>query len=220
MLGRESFLTSVEWEDGWPVVASPTLGNEVRSEEFVDDFTSGELDSGWISRRQFPSEIADFTSLPGALTLSGRDTTLHAAKPAFVGRRQRHHRCEAETTVAAVSGEAGLAVVYDEHSHYRVGVDADGVFAAASIGSMTHEIGRRPHPAGSLTLRVQMVAGMGGPDQVQLSFDTETGESVQLASIDGRYLSSEVVGGFLGRVMGVYAAGGDASFERYRYVGE
>ena len=34
-----------------------------------------------------------------------------------------------------------------------------------------------------------------------------------LAELDGRYLSTEVAGGFIGRVIGLYAVDGTASFD-------
>ncbi len=40
------------------------------------------------------------------------------------------------------SGEAGLALVYDEHSYDRVGVDDDSVLATVHIGQPTQELGR------------------------------------------------------------------------------
>ena len=119
-----------------------------------------------------------------------------------------------------VSGEAGLAIVYDEHSHYRVGVDADSVFATALIGGMEQEIGREARPTGSLKLRLQVVEDMAGPDRIELGHVSDDGEFVLLAGLNGRYLSTEVVGGFLGRIIGLYAAGGEASFDYFRYVGE
>ena len=220
VLGRETFLTGVEWEDGWPVVETPTLGVDDGREEFVDDFEGPELDAGWISRRQFPADIADLATRPGALTLRDAGTTLRSARPAFVGRRQRHHFCQVDTTVDVASGEAGLAVVYDEHSHYRVGVDADSVYAAARIGPFEHELAREPRPDGAVTLQLQTVADPAGPDRVELSYENGDGHFVRVASVNGRYLSTEVVGGFLGRVIGVYASGGEASFDHFRYVGE
>jgi hypothetical protein len=41
----------------------------------------------------------------------------------------------------------------------------------------------------------------------------------ELARIDGRYLSTEVAGGFTGRVVGVEALGADALVTRFRYAG-
>jgi len=220
VLGRESFLTRVEWDDGWPIVESPELGGESSPAEFVDEFSDAVLDLGWISRRQFPSDVADLTSRPGALRLRGADTNLSSPRPAFVGRRQQQQFCQVDTEVDVVSGEAGLAVVYDEHSHYRVGVDADSVFATALIGGMEQEIGRGPRPAGSVKLRLQVVEDMAGPDRIELGHVGDDDEFVQLAALNGRYLSTEVVGGFLGRVIGLYSAGGEASFDSFRYVGE
>jgi hypothetical protein len=43
------------------------------------------------------------------------------------------------------------------------------------------------------------------------------GESHSLARLDGRYLSTEVTGGFLGRTIGMYAVGGDAAFDWFDY---
>ena len=55
----------------------------------------------------------------------------------------------------------------------------------------------------------------GGPDTVVLSVDA--GEPVVLAELDGRYLSSEVAGGFTGRVIGLYVTRGSVGFDWYDY---
>jgi hypothetical protein len=39
-----------------------------------------------------------------------------------------------------------------------------------------------------------------------------------LATLDGRYLSTEVAGGFTGRVIGMYATEGRVAFDWYEYV--
>ena len=38
-----------------------------------------------------------------------------------------------------------------------------------------------------------------------------------LAALDGRYLSTEVATGFTGRVIGMYAAAGNISFDWFEY---
>ena len=43
------------------------------------------------------------------------------------------------------------------------------------------------------------------------------GESHQLARLDGRYLSTEVTGGFLGRTIAMFGVGGDAAFDWFDY---
>ena len=47
----------------------------------------------------------------------------------------------------------------------------------------------------------------------------EHGEHVAIAELDGRYLSTEVAGGFTGRVIGMYAAEGTVAFDWFEYAG-
>jgi xylan 1,4-beta-xylosidase len=39
-----------------------------------------------------------------------------------------------------------------------------------------------------------------------------------IAGLDGRYLSTEVASGFIGRVIGIYARGGEAAFDWFDYA--
>ncbi len=54
-----------------------------------------------------------------------------------------------------------------------------------------------------------------GPDRLVLGAEGAEG-FVELASFDGRYLSTEVAGGFTGRVIGVEALGAEALVTRSR----
>jgi hypothetical protein len=51
---------------------------------------------------------------------------------------------------------------------------------------------------------------------VILGYADDTGEHT-LAQVDGRYLSTEVTGGFLGRTIGMFAVDGDAAFDWFDY---
>ena len=55
------------------------------------------------------------------------------------------------------------------------------------------------------------------PDVVRFGYLDAGGRFEQLAELDGRYLSTEVAGGMLGRVLGVYAIGGDAAFDWFAH---
>ena len=55
-----------------------------------------------------------------------------------------------------------------------------------------------------------------GPDEVALGFQ-EHGQMMTLARVDGRYLSTEVAGGFTGRVIGLAATSGSVCIERFEY---
>ncbi|MFD9928979.1 glycoside hydrolase family 43 protein, partial [[Kitasatospora] papulosa] len=70
--------------------------------------------------------------------------------------------------------------------------------------------GRPPGPAPGAALRGP---GGGGPDTLRLGYETEDGHVEVLAELDGRYLTTEVAGGFTGRVIGMYATRGEAAFD-------
>jgi hypothetical protein len=44
------------------------------------------------------------------------------------------------------------------------------------------------------------------------------GNVTSLGTLDGRYLSTEVAGGFTGRVIGMYAAEGTVEFDWFDYA--
>jgi xylan 1,4-beta-xylosidase len=57
-------------------------------------------------------------------------------------------------------------------------------------------------------------------DIVVLSFSAGgADERVELARVDGRYLSQETAASFTGRVLGLYAVSGSVSFTKFRYRG-
>ncbi len=105
----------------------------------------------------------------------------------------------------------------DERHHYEVAVAAGEVVVRARIGPLAGVVGRAPAPGGAVVLRVEThddptMLGA-GPDRVRLGVEGDDGSFAVLADLDGRYLSTEVTSGFVGRVIGVYAVGGAASFD-------
>jgi xylan 1,4-beta-xylosidase len=239
-LGRETFITPVTWEDGWPVVEPVTLNPRPGGGEFEDDFADAELDGGWIAVRRFPGAFASTEKVPGRLTLTsdgtGNDGTgsLDSPRPAFLGRRQEY---QVETISALVdagspesgngagtNGSGGLAVRYDEAHHYSIETDGTTVTARARISSI-EQTWTHPAPGGPLELRIETRQPEGGAGFGHLSSDTVAlqavigGEPVTLAELDGRYLSAETAASFTGRVAGVFASRGTAAFHWFRSFG-
>ena len=58
-------------------------------------------------------------------------------------------------------------------------------------------------------------------DIVVLEFQrpVRRGDRVELARVDGRYLSQETAASFTGRVIGLYAVSGSVGFSDFRYRG-
>jgi xylan 1,4-beta-xylosidase len=223
-LGRETFLVPVQWEDGWPVPGDPALEmpaspapSDALSTPGREDFGAG-LGHDWVGVRRLPNDIGSLAERPGWLVLHGSEETLETPTPAFVGRRQQHHHCRAMTSVDAMAAaEAGLSVLLDAAAHYDVAVQGDRVVARARVGALDSVLGSAPCPRGPVVLTVETGPDIHGPDAVSLGFTDDLGAPHTLATLDGRYLSSEVTGGFLGRLIGMYAIGGDAAFEWFEY---
>jgi hypothetical protein len=107
------------------------------------------------------------------------------------------------------------------------------VFAQARIGPLAQRFGARPLPPGPVVLRIEIESGPagfntgdqgGGPDLIRLGYESASevnanGEFIVLAELDGRYLSTEVAGGFTGRVVGMYAATGTIHIDWFDYTG-
>ena len=235
MLGRETFLAPVSWEDGWPVVGE-IIDGPAWTEPVREDFDSPQLHPRWISVRSWPSltladsclvlHAADEADEVGEVGEVGVDVmdVMDSRLPAFVGRRQQHPHVRVRVRTE-IEGTGGLVVRMDERHHYEVEIHDGLVRAHARIGGLRQVIGQQPCPVGPVVLRLEVLpldaAGLTdpvtlGPDRIRLGFERGD-EFTVLAELDGRYLSTEVTGGFTGRVIGVYATAGTASFDWFDY---
>jgi xylan 1,4-beta-xylosidase len=230
VLGRETFLVPVRWVEGWPVpaeldlvmAAPPWPPRPVGVPSRRDDFGSAELDPRWVSLRSRPD--CSTTEHPGWLTLHARGASLDDPSAVFVGRRQQHHSCQVRALADASGGRGGLAVRLDERHHYAVEATAGRVSVSARIGPLRWATASRPVPDGPVILRIEAHAAAAGlghavaePDLLRIGLEEPGGAFTVLAEIDGRYLSTEVAGGFTGRVIGMYAAAGTIRFDWFDY---
>ncbi|WP_327267401.1 glycoside hydrolase family 43 protein [Streptomyces sp. NBC_01218] len=248
-MGRETFLTPVRWEDGWPLPGplelrgrAPELAPHPWPAEPVrDDFDAPALTPHWVTLRRQDPEAVHLAARPGHLVLNARADSLDRPGAVFVGRRQRDPECGARTRVdASGGGRGGLAVRLDEAHHYQVEREGDAVRVVARIGPLRHVVAEQTVPVGPLTLRVDVIttdllpptvttrgagpqAGeglrVGAPDALRLGYEcdgsdgSDAGRFEILAELDGRYLTTEVAGGFTGRVIGMYATRGSVAFD-------
>ncbi|MFF4166727.1 glycoside hydrolase family 43 protein [Streptomyces sp. NPDC001741] len=206
-------------------------------EPYRDDFDAPALAPCWVStRRREPGDVR-LDEQPGRLVLHARADSLDQPGALFVGRRQRDPDCSARTRVEVSAGDrGGIAVRLDEGHHYQVEAVDGAVRAVARIGPLRQTLAERALPTGPLTLRIDITttgvlpptvtkrpeeaeAGLlsglrvGGPDTLRLGYETEDGHFEILAELDGRYLTTEVAGGFTGRVIGMYATQGAPAFD-------
>jgi beta-xylosidase len=228
VLGRETFLAPVSWVDGWPVVGPLTVTppwplQPGPVEPHRDDFDDSELRPSWVSVRDRAEEHCTTKERSGWLTLHARGPGLDDPDVVFAGRRQQHLSCRARTLLDPSAGSGGLAVRFDEEHHYEIEVASGTVRVFARIGPLRTVVGSRPAPDGPVVLGVQvdeakeLKDARSGPDTISLGVEEPDGTFTVLAALDGRYLSTEVAGGFTGRVIGVYAATGTVHFDWFDY---
>lgn len=240
VLGRETFLTPVEWDDnGWPVVAPvpeqhPAPGgawHPFPAPSARDDFDAPALAPHWISPYARPDESWSLTERAGWLTLTATGPTLDRPGYTFVGHRQQHHDCRAAALLDPGNGRGGLSVRMDEAHHYDLEAAGGEVSVVARIGPLRQAVARRQVPPGPLVLSITVrttdiispspeFAGIEptGPDTISFWIgDPDAPGAVPIAELEGRYLSTEVATGFTGRVIGLYATSGSVAFDWFDY---
>ncbi|HLK90992.1 MAG TPA: glycoside hydrolase family 43 protein [Polyangia bacterium] len=234
-LGRETFLAPVRWDaDGWPVVneGKPiALEMHVRglpeSERGDDSFRPKEefggpaLGPAWTFLRNPVRASYSTTERPGWLTLHPTAVPLDQEKgtsPTFVGRPQAMLRGYYEVTIDFAPGrageEAGLALYRSPHAHYELGVRRAGagreVFVRQTVGRDLSTVTTSAPAPGSAPLRLVIEVQPTGysfswapvPD---LAHDKKVPRAAPLGTAETRLLATEVTGGFIGTMVGLYA---------------
>lgn len=132
-LGRETFLTSVEWpENEWPVIYQPTI-------EFEREIGLVENDEVFVAKPELEfvylrdPNFGNYTISPDFTTLSLRasetDLTVSHGTTTFVGKRQGDLNCSISTTLRLSNNDsekdliAGLTVFKDDHRHASIHYD-------------------------------------------------------------------------------------------------
>jgi alpha-N-arabinofuranosidase len=225
LMGRETFLLPLEWINGWPrfldhgepvpmQLGRPVLpaSKSVDWTTWRDDFDSP-LSDEWI-RLRTPGDIQDIdlTSTPGLLRIfAGPDAAGSLGKPAFVGRRLRHHRADITTSVdfnpESAGDFAGLLAIMDENHFLALGKEQGGLVVRLRTDAEQPDTGVvvAHHPLtedGAINLRLSL---RGGSASVSWRM-AGTQEWLPLGeTINVEPLASVHAGLFTGLVIGPYA---------------
>ncbi len=248
ILGRETFLTSVEWEVDQPVF-NPGVGRVLMEDkrpnlpwhpfpkpENTDDFNSGELEFQWNFLRT-PTEKW-FSLTGGELRIRLRPEKItETGNPSLIARRQEHPVFEASAKMRfspeSENETAGLVVLQNNRFNYRLLVKREEnqqfvvLIKTGKEGREfrdevnEEEIARIPFPGKEVVLAVKA-------DKLEYTFYYGTHEK-DLRAIggvqDGRILTSNWAGGFTGTYLGMYASSNGktsdnfAAFDYFRYEG-
>ncbi|KHL04750.1 family 43 glycosylhydrolase, partial [Sinomonas humi] len=218
--GRETFIAGLDWVDGWPVIREDRFVVPAQVHSFTDDFTGEHLHPRWISPGAGP---ASFTAaVPDGLRLT------HGAErdsPALLATRSLDPEWTAELCLDVSRGRARVLVRLDDDHWYGLEADRHSAEVVLHVGPVVGTPTRIPMTGQSqLTVKVharqrpapQPWGAHPEPDLVGFALLVE-GREVPLGEFDGRYLSTEVAGGFTGRVWGVEVLEGEVTVTSARY---
>jgi xylan 1,4-beta-xylosidase len=246
--GRETFIAPVEWKEGWPIInpdskeikysydvafkevkqpkALPQSGNFGYKLTFEK-----ELDPALLFMRTCDSSSFSLGSAGLTLNLK-KETIMETGNPSFIGKRQQHLYCSAETELSfspvAENEKAGFVIFQDEKHFYYV-------CKSMKEGKPVVQLFKGSEsPAMDLIAEAQLSSGA---DHLGLRIDAEAqyykflysenpGKWVLLKdNVDGKYLSTQVAGGFIGCLFGMYAtssgveSSGKATYKYLQYEG-
>jgi xylan 1,4-beta-xylosidase len=207
-LGRETFLTRVRWEDGWPLF-DPLEPDDVSytPASMCDHFDGPSLAPEWNVLRTRAKPVYSLTERPGFLRLPLLpETVADLATPAFVGRRQQHMtfaaRCVLEFEPVADNECAGVVLLQNNDFQVLL-VRTRGRIVLSRRKAGVDETLAEVDAAGSRTYLGFEAEGQ----SYQAVYATEPGRWRLLgAPVDGRVLSTPVAGGFTGVYIGMYAS--------------
>ena len=173
--------------------------------------SANKLGAEWI-HIQNPVE-GNYSVSDGKLRLVAAGSLTENKRPTFVGRRQQSPNMSVSTTVDCSAlgkgGKAGISVYQIKDGRADVYCDGGDVVATARIKSLDVELGRikRAVKQGKAEIRVDA-------DESRYHFMCNTAKGWQeIGSIECSLLSTEVVGGFTGMIIGMFAEGtGVATF--------
>lgn len=223
LLGRETFLAPVRWDErAWPVVNGDgtiaidmqcaTLEQTTAIVPAVRTTFDQPLNYDWNYLSYPRSECYSQSARKGYLRIASAPVGLDSNdSPAFVGRRQQHIAFTATTELdyqqLADGGQAGLTVYMGHEHHHTLAVKAVGdervVALDYRLGALRHNEATVRLTSKKVQLRVE-----GTADYYIFSCSTDGGKTFsELGRIDTRFLSSETVGGFTGIYLGLYAEG-------------
>jgi xylan 1,4-beta-xylosidase len=222
-LGRETFLAPVTWdEDGWPKVGTdgivqeeypvPDLPQYIWEEDSIrDDFDSTSLRLPWNFVRNPYAADWSLTANPGFLRLNGSTISFKQKdSPAFICRRQAAFNIVASTKISftptASNEEAGLVVRGNDKNHYDLLITMLGgarvIMLREYLRDEVVELKYKEIPEGDIILRISATEL-----QYQFWIQQEGKTAELIGSALTKNLSTEVIEGFTGVFIGMYASG-------------
>ena len=216
--GRETFIVGIDWVGDWPVVDEQRFEIPVVERSFTDRFDTSNLHPRWTSPASNPSSFTQMEA-DGLLLIAGRDAEGWESAN-LLATRVTDRQWQAEVSA---TGDLALTLRIDDAHQAQVQRVGNTIKARAIVGPLSQDLGSESLGDAPVDLAIRAVstgASPGqrtGPDSVELGYVNSENDFLSLAAIDGRYLSTELAGGFTGRMLGLEALGENAKIHRFTY---
>lgn len=218
-IGRETFLTPIEWENGWPVVknnrkASIVVDADIdvvqnNKTEWHADFNNAEWEKEWLFLRK--PHFENYERGNGCLYL--KPTTVKITdsniSPTFAAVRRFEIDCSAETEMEFKTyengDEAGMIIYLAPDYSYRIckirEENSDYILVEKMAEDFTQTAFREPAENGTVKFRIEA-------DTDKYSFYYSIGDEKMrlVAAAKAKFITCETAGkSFTGTTFGLYA---------------
>nr|WP_277348502.1 glycoside hydrolase family 43 protein [Planctomonas sp. JC2975] len=202
ILGRETFVAEVTWEDGWPVINGETgVLTDVGDRPVEWNQNPARIGSALTVRRA--ADFAEETAEGVVLTDPARATDRHDTAPAALFHRLQHRAARMSVSFDDIAAGAAVGLMLRQSDAHSIRIEVHG--------DVVRIIERR---GGVDTVRDRWAREARHP----LAIDAELRDSAVRFHVDGRTsagldtaaLSSEVAGGFVGTMWGPFVVRGTA----------
>ncbi|EHQ25307.1 glycoside hydrolase family 43 protein [Mucilaginibacter paludis] len=248
--GRETFIAPVEWKNDWPVInpgkgeikyeytaaykevklgkALPQSGNF----SYTLTFDKG-IDASLLFLRSRDTASYSFNKQAGLILKLKPETCMGTGTPSFVGKRQQHLICTAETELTFSpqkdNEKAGLVIFQDEKHFYFLGKCITNgknvlqLYKSKDDKKTMEVIAEVPLTPNAKPVQLRIDAD---GENYSCYYAVEQGKWILLKDkLDAKFLSTHEAGGFIGCIFGLYATSSGetgsntASFKYLRYSG-
>ena len=233
-MGRETFLAPVEWNEGeWPIVNG---GNAINIEMDVDTPAEkekkkerkseiNEKSPEWLYIQNPNKDNYKFEDGKLIMTASSKTLTENDV-PSFLGRRQESPSFSVETEInfenLSDGVKAGLTLYQINDGHFDLFVRKNDDSLEVAFGHRIKSlVGEKGVEIDNDTDKIKLKISSDS-NKFFFEYSIDNGENYdKFDAQDVSLLSTEVVGGFTGLTIGMFAEGeGNVQFEYFDYVEE
>ncbi len=229
--GRETFMTPVEWVDGWPAinpdfadvqyrypVPMPRLTRKVNNNfsgnlYFKDDFNNKLLNPRFVFLRNAENNLYSLSAKKGFLTLPLKPSAVSGNEnPAFIGFRQQNLTGHASTGIdfnpASENEKAGLLIFQNETHYYFLCKSTVKNNPVVQLFKSETKAGENAELLATqqlnTTKEIQLKIEAKGKNYAFYYAEKKNKWVLLKDNVEGKFLSTKIAGGFVGSMFALY----------------